>query len=132
MYIDEAALLQYVTAQQLAQMKAMNPNVVKMSYDTALGYLQSEIGYIYNLPLMLANTGDDRDLTLMWLLTVLTCRNIMGASIQISDTLMQQYEDAVLKIRTLKAGYSKMLDAPAAEEINANITLVNNDCNYLG
>lgn len=126
MFVKEIELLQYLTRQQMEQRKAMNPTAVKIAYTSAVGYLRSELAAIYDLDAMLAQEAENRDDTLLWIMLVLTSYNLMGAAVNVSPMLGNEYETVITRISTLKAGFAAIPDAPAAAEPNARIAIANN------
>lgn len=134
MFIERERLYLFLQPQELRQFESMNPNVVRMAYDSAIGRINSEIGYIYDLPAMLGKAGEERDQTLMWLVTVLTCSIIAGSSINIAPMLQEEYVNAQRRLQELKAGFSTMLEAekkPITGD-NARMEVVSNKSRYLG
>lgn len=134
MFIERERLYLFVQPQEIEQQEAMNPTVVDMAYQSAIGRINSEIGYIYDLPAMLAKTDTDRDETLLWLVTVLTCAAIVGSSINIAPLLQNEYLSAQSRLQELKAGFSTMLDAEKKDTstANARAEIVYNNKKYLG
>lgn len=127
-------MLQYVTSQQMKQIEAMNPRADEIAYSTALGFLKSEIGHIYDLDVMIKyqENNIERDSTLYWIMLVITCRNFLGATMAVSEVLQSQYEEAIAKINIIKSGFSTLHDAPKAPEPNARMAIVNNSKKMLG
>jgi hypothetical protein len=134
MFIEPERLNLFIQPQELRQREAITPNIVEMAYQSAIGRINSEIGYIYNLPAMLAKTGADRDETLLWLITVLTCSIIAGSDINIAPLLQNEYLMAQSRLQELKAGFSTMLGAEKKEttQPNARTEIVYNNKKYLG
>lgn len=134
MFVERERLYQYIQPQELEQREAMNPDAVSMAYESAVGRIDSEIGYIYNLRNMLAKEGNDRDQTLLLLVTVFMCITIVGNSIQIAPMLQEEYVNAQKKLKELKDQNSTLLDAEKKDlsESNARIEIVSNRGKYLG
>jgi hypothetical protein len=134
MFIERERIYLFVQPQELVQFESMNPNVVDMAYQSAIGRINSEIGYKYDLPAMLAKTDADRDETLLWLVTVLTCAVIVGSAINIAPLLQNEYLLAQSRLQELKAGFSTMLDAEKKDmaTANARMEIVYNNKKYLG
>lgn len=131
MIFPRSALLQYIQGSQLETIENMNPDAVWMAYKTAKGYVTSEIGMIYNMEEFFCNKCDPDD-TLWYIMLAITCWHVAGAAINKSESLMMAYEDACLKLRTIKAGFARPVDLDLKEEPNARITIVDNHYKYLG
>lgn len=134
MFIERERLYLFVQPQEIEQHEAINPDVVNMAYQSAIGRINSEIGYIYDLPAMLAKTGEERDETLLWLVTVLTCASVVGSSVNIAPLLQDEYINAQKRLQELKAGFSTMLDAAKKDTstANARMEVVYNNNKYRG
>ena len=134
MFIERDRLYLFIQPQELEQHEAVNPKVVDMAYQSAIGRINSEIGYIYDLPAMLAKEDDERDETLLWLVTVLTCATIVGSSVNIAPLLQDEYINVQKRLQELKSGFSTMLDAEKKDldTANARAEIVYNNKKFLG
>ena len=113
MYFPEEELYQWISPQQLDQFKKMYPDCVEISYNSALGYVYSQIGELYDIASILAgDTNDGTSKIMRWILTVLTAYNITSPSARHSETLRDNYEMVVKKVTEMKNGATTLHDAP--------------------
>lgn len=132
MYFPEEELYQWISPQQLDQFKKMYPDCVEISYNSALGYVYSQIGELYDIASILAGDTNDGTAKIMrWILTVLTAYNITSPSARHSETLRDNYEMVVKKVTEMKNGATTLHDAPIKETPNAWGTVVNGSKNKM-
>lgn len=132
MYFPEVELYQWISPQQLDQFKKMYPDCVEISYNSALGYVYSQIGELYDIASILAgDTNDGTSKIMRWILTVLTAYNITSPSARHSETLRDNYEMVVKKVTEMKNGATTLHDAPIKETPNAWGTVVNGSKNKM-
>lgn len=132
MYFPEEELYQWISPQQLDQFKKMYPDCVEISYNSALGYVYSQIGELYDIASILAgDTNDGTSKIMRWILTVLTAYNITSPSARHSETLRDNYEMVVKKVTEMKNGATTLHDAPIKETPNAWGTVVNGSKNKM-
>lgn len=132
MYFPEEELYQWISPQQLDQFKKMYPDCVEISYNSALGYVYSQIGELYDIASILAGDTNDGTAKIMrWILTVLTAYNITSPSARHSETLRDNYEMVVKKVTEMKNGATTLHDAPIRETPNAWGTVVNGSKNKM-
>lgn len=132
MYFPEEELYQWISPQQLDQFKKMYPDCVKISYNSALGYVYSQIGELYDIASILAGDTNDGTAKIMrWILTVLTAYNITSPSARHSEALRDNYEMVVKKVTEMKNGATTLHDAPIKETPNAWGTVVNGSKNKM-
>ena len=132
MYFREEELYQWISPQQLDQFKKMYPDCVEISYNSALGYVYSQIGELYDIASILAGDTNDGTAKIMrWILTVLTAYNITSPSARHSETLRDNYEMVVKKVTEMKNGATTLHDAPIKETPNAWGTVVNGSKNKM-
>lgn len=132
MYFPEVELYQWISPQQLDQFKKMYPDCVEISYNSALGYVYSQIGELYDIASILAGDTNDGTAKIMrWILTVLTAYNITSPSARHSETLRDNYEMVVKKVTEMKNGATTLHDAPIKETPNAWGTVVNGSKNKM-
>lgn len=132
MYFPEEELYQWISPQQLDQFKKMYPDCVEISYNSALGYVYSQIGELYDIASILAGDTNEGTAKIMrWILTVLTAYNITSPSARHSETLRDNYEMVVKKVTEMKNGATTLHDAPIKETPNAWGTVVNGSKNKM-
>lgn len=132
MYFPEEELYQWISPQQLDQFKKMYPDCVEISYNSALGYVYSQIGELYDIASILAGDTNDGTAKIMrWILTVLTAYNITSPSARHSETLRDNYEMVVKKVTEMKNGATTLHDAPIKETPNAWGMVVNGSKNKM-
>lgn len=132
MYFPEEELYQWISPQQLDQFKKMYPDCVEISYNSALGYVYSQIGELYDIASILAGDTNDGTAKIMrWILTVLTAYNITSPSARHSETLRDNYEMVVKKVTEMKNGATTLHDAPIKDTPNAWGTVVNGSKNKM-
>lgn len=132
MYFPEEELYQWISPQQLDQFKKMYPDCVEISYNSALGYVYSQIGELYDIASILAGDTNDGTAKIMrWILTVLTAYNITSPSARHSETLRDNYEMVVKKVTEMKNGATTLHDAPIKETPNAWGKVVNGSKNKM-
>lgn len=132
MYFPEEELYQWISPQQLDQFKKMYPDCVEISYNSALGYVYSQIGELYDIASILAgDTNEGTSKIMRWILTVLTAYNITSPSARHSETLRDNYEMVVKKVTEMKNGATTLHDAPIKETPNAWGTVVNGSKNKM-
>lgn len=132
MYFPEEELYQWISPQQLDQFKKMYPDCVEISYNSALGYVYSQIGELYDIASILAGDTNDGTAKIMrWILTVLTAYNITSPSARHSETLRDNYEMVVKKVTEMKNGATTLHDAPIKDAPNAWGTVVNGSKNKM-
>lgn len=125
-YFEKEELYQWISPQQLEQFEKMYPQCVEVSYDSALGYLYSQIGELYDIPAILAGDTNDGTAKIMrWILTVLTAYNITSPSARHSETLRDNFDMVVKKITEMKNGATTLNNAPTKDEPSAWGTVVN-------
>lgn len=133
MYFAEDSLQLWLTQQQLDQFTASYPNAIKEAYESAVGHLESQIGYLWNLDEILAVTDDNmKNRTIKWILQVLTAYYICSSSLDVSEPLRNAYEAVMRKIQELKEGEAFVVDAERKEEPNARGVIVSRKNQYIG
>lgn len=133
MYFPKSELYQWISPQQLDQFEKMYPDCVIISYNSALGYVYSQIGELYDIPRILAGeTTDGTSKIIRWILTVLTAYNLTSPSMKHSATLEDNYTMVVKKVTEMKNGATTLHNAPIKPERNAWPTIVNNSSKMLG
>lgn len=133
LFFNRSDIFQFITPQQLKQFEAMNPNVIKQAYTTAIGSINAQIGNYYDLEAMLAETDTiQKDETLMWVLKVFTAFNILAPSMQISAPMQYNFDEANKTLSQLKGGQQSFVDAPMKEDNAARGKIVSSIYKYLG
>lgn len=119
MFIKRAELYSYITQQELEQFEAMNPDCIDTAYRHTVGYIVAEIGHIWDIDGMLQVRGDERNLTLQWLVSVVMAYKICSVGVQVAEPLEMEYKMAIRKIYELKGSQISFDDAPRKGEPNA-------------
>ena len=134
MFFPEEQLYQWISPQQMEQFRKMYPDCVKIAYQSALGYVYSQIGELYDLDAILAGDTDDGTSKIMrWILTVLTAYNLSSPSAKHSQTLLDNFDMVTRKVTEMKNGATTLHDAPIKAEPNAWGGVVNSSkCKMLG
>lgn len=125
-YFEKEELYQWISPQQLEQFEKMYPACFEVSYNSALGYLYSQIGELYDIPAILAKDTNEGTAKIMrWILTVLTAYNITSPSARHSESLRDNFDMVVKKITEMKNGATTLNNAPIKDEPSAWGTVVN-------
>lgn len=132
MLIQVSDLYNYITPQQAEQFLAINPEAFNQAYSDAVGYLNAQIGNIYNLPIMLANI-DDPDPTLLWMVRILTAYNMSSPTMKQSAPMVFNIETVYRKVQELKAGFSSFTtEVERASTPNALGSIISVENQYKG
>lgn len=125
-YFEKEELYQWISPQQLEQFEKMYPACFEVAYNSALGYLYSQIGELYDIPAILAKDTNEGTAKIMrWILTVLTAYNITSPSARHSESLRDNFDMVVKKITEMKNGATTLNNAPTKDEPSAWGTVVN-------
>lgn len=111
MYFRKSDLRVWVSRQDMLQFENMYPDIVSQSYQMALGNVYAQIGNDYDLGDLLAITNEsEKDPTLLWILKVYTAYTMCSSSMNISEPLRANFEQAATALRELKGGQVSMID----------------------
>lgn len=126
MYFPKNMLYQWISPQQLEQFEKMYVDCVAVSYQSALGYIYSQIGELYDMDSILSGDTNDGTAKIMrWMLTVLTAYNLSSPSAKHSQTLQDNFDMVTKKVTEMKTGATTLHDAPIKEAPNAWGDVVN-------
>ena len=118
-------LYQFVQPQTLAQLEAVYPDVVITAYNNAIAYVQSYIGAMFDIAVMLENGGTTHtDMTLRLALCLSTVTFILASSPQYSDVIMQQDKQLHYLLRGLKNGNRSFGKNAVVGEPNVRVVAV--------
>lgn len=110
--MDKSEVQMYLSAQQITQFEAMNPNALEIAFRSAMGLLTAELHDLYDLQAAITVPFKDRNPTLVWLLAILTAVHVAGPSMALSKLLYEQYQMAVNKITELKNHIGVLVGVP--------------------
>ena len=109
MYFRKSELLQWVSPVQLQEFEELYPDIVRNAYNTALANVYAQIGNYYDIKDLLSITDEEeKDQTLLWILKVFTAYNVCAPSVQISEPLKANFEQANITLKELKGGQVSM------------------------
>lgn len=98
-------LYQFIQPATLTHLEGMYPDVVVTGYNNALAYVQSYIGAMFDVALMLETGGTTQTaLTLRLALCLSTVTFILASSPQYSEVIEQQDRQLHMLLRGLKSG----------------------------
>lgn len=119
-FFPREALFQWISPQQLLQFEKMYPDCVAVSYSSALGYIYSQIGHLYDLDAIFEGDTDEGTARIMrWIMTVLTAYNISSPSANHSQSLQDNFDMVCKKVTEMKTGATTVYRAPLQEDPNA-------------
>lgn len=135
MYFSFESLGLWITWQQRLQFMSMYPSCFEDGYRTAVGKLTAQVGNIFDMAAILAETSEDaKDNTIRWILQVLTAYNVCSPTLDVSTPLEAANREVSGIIAQLKGGQVS-LQEPAAyreEEYAATAEIVTNRNQYIG
>lgn len=135
MYFSFESLGLWLSWQQRLQFLNMYPLCFEDGYRTAVGKLTAQIGNIFDMATILAETSETaKDNTIRWILQVLTAYNVCSASLDISSPLEAANREVTGIITQLKGGQVS-LQEPAAyrdDEFYAGAEIVSVKYQYRG
>lgn len=121
----ESQLYQFIQPATLEQLKAMYPDVVITGYNNALAYVQSYIGAMFDVAVMLETGGTTQTaLTLRLALCISTVCFILASSPQYSEVIIYQDKQLHSLLRGLKSGGRSFGKDAVVSEPNARVTVV--------
>lgn len=105
--------MQWVSPVQLQEFEELYPDIVRNAYNTALANVYAQIGNYYDIKDLLSITDEEeKDQTLLWILKVFTAYNVCAPSVQISEPLKANFEQANITLKELKGGQVSMETEP--------------------
>lgn len=134
MYFPLSELYQWLSPQQIKQFTDMYPDTIRISYESALGLVYSQIGELFDIPAILAGEHETEGTrsVFRWMLCVLTAYNIAAPSAKRSQALEDNFQLVINKLTEMKNGASTMANAPIKKPGNAFPTIVNKSWKMLG
>jgi len=121
----ESQLYQFIQPATLGQLKAMYPDVVISGYNNALAYVQSYIGAMFDVAVMLETGGTTQTaLTLRLALCLSTVTFILASSPQYSEVIMQQDKQLHYLLKGLKSGNRSFGKDAVVSDPNVRMTVV--------
>ena len=118
-------LYQFIQPQQLANIEAMYPDAVATAYQSALAYVQSYIGAMFDITAMLdSEDTSSTALTLRLALAICTATYILSSSPQFSEVIELQNKQLHTLLRGLKSGNRNFGKAAIAGEPNVRVQVV--------
>ena len=118
-FFNRSELLQWISAPQLEQIESMNPKAIEQAYASAIGLINAQLGNYYDISKLLAEADPSKkDLTILWVLEVVTVFNVCSPVMKVSDPIQFNFEQALASIKELKGGQQSLVDA----ELNENNT----------
>lgn len=134
MYFPISELYQWLSPQQIKQFVDMYPDTIRISYESALGLVYSQIGELFDIPAILAGEHETEGTrsVFRWMLCVLTAYNIAAPSAKRSPALEDNFQLVINKLTEMKNGASTMVNAPIKKPGNAFPTIVNKSWKMLG
>lgn len=134
MFFSKEELYQWISPQQMSQFEKMYPDCVYTSYLSAVGYVKSQIGQLYDMDAILNRDPETDSGTLQimtWILTVLTAYNLSSPSMKHSQVLLDNYDMVVKKVTEMKTGFTTIAAAPTKTAPNAWGEVVNKNKNKM-
>lgn len=134
MFFSKEELYQWISPQQMSQFEKMYPDCVYTSYLSAVGYVKSQIGQLYDMDAILDRDPETDPGTLQimtWILTVLTAYNLSSPSMKHSQVLLDNYDMVVKKVTEMKTGFTTIAAAPTKTAPNAWGEVVNKNRNKM-
>ena len=121
----ESQLYQFIQPATLDLLKAVYPDVVITAYNNALAYVQSYIGAMFDVAVMLETGGTTQTaLTLRLALCLSTVTFILASSPQYSEVIMQQDKQLHGLLRGLKSGSKSFGKDAVVGEPNVRMVVV--------
>jgi len=121
----KSQLYQFIPPQTLAQFEAMYEDVVITGYNNALAYVQSYIGAMFDVEIMLETGGNSHTaLTLRLALCISTVTFILASSPQYSEVTEQQNRQLHYLLRGLKSGSRSFGKNAVAGDPNVRMSVV--------
>lgn len=118
-------LYQFIQPATLANLEAMYSDTVITAYNNAVAYVQSYIGAMFDVEVMLDTGGSTQTaLTLRLALCLSTVTFILASSPQYSDVIMQQDKQLHYLLRGLKSGSRSFGKDAVVGDPNVRVTSV--------
>jgi len=118
-------LYQFIQPRTLAQLEAVYPDVVITAYNNAVAYVQSYIGAMFDVEVMLQNGGTTQTaMTLRLALCLSTVTFILASSPQYSDVVVYQDRQLHQLLRGLKSGGRSFGKTAVIGDPNVRVTVV--------
>lgn len=125
MAFPESQLLQFIQANTLEMLKAMYPDVIVTAYASALAYVKSYIGNMFDVDTMLENNDySPLSMTLRTALCICTATYVLASSPQYSDTIEQHNKQLHCLLRGLKSGSRSMGKDGVIAEPDVRVSIV--------
>lgn len=133
MMFPKEHLRQWISQAQMLQFEEMYDDVVMVAYENAKSYVISQMGHIFDLPVIFRGESDESTNKVMsWILEILTAWNICAAGMEPSMPLQTNWKAVCDKITEIKNGATTMGEAPIKPEPNAMPKLYSRQNSYRG
>lgn len=118
-------LYQFIQPSQLENIESMYPDAVATAYQSALAYVQSYIGNMFNVDAMLSSESTTSTaLTLRLALAISTVTYVLASSPQYSEVIELHNRQLQTLLRGLKAGSRNMGKDGIVADPNVRATVV--------
>lgn len=118
-------LYQFIQPSQLENIESMYPDAVATAYQSALAYVQSYIGNMFDVDTMLASESTTTtSLTLRLALAISTVTYVLASSPQYSEVIELHNRQLQTLLRGLKAGSRNMGKAGVVADPDVRVTVV--------
>lgn len=125
MLFPKEQLYQFIQPSQLEILEGMYPDCVAVAYQSAMSYIQSYVGNMFDVEAMIASGESNSSIfTLRLALVIQTAIYVLASSPQYAETVEMHNKQLHMLLRGLKAG-SRNFGSPAImAEPNARVQIV--------
>lgn len=125
MFFPEDQLHQFIQPSQLNILKQMYPDCVAVAYQSALAYIQSYVGNMFDIDSIIANAdGTSTAYTLRLALVIQTAIYLLASSPQYAETIELHNKQLHMLLRGLKSGGRNFGKDAEIADPNARVQIV--------